>query len=376
MSVLVFPENLGSRDAPPSTIVAVDDVATNLEVYSRVLKRLPNVRIVSFTSSAGGLDWCRHNDFDLLLLDFQMPPPNGLEFTRRLRKMPGKEDLPILMITSTQELEIRYKAIELGVSDFFLKPIDPVEFLARAKNLLLLRARGRYLLDQTVWLNMEVQRATEAIVGREEETIDRLTRATEYRDATIGKHLIRMSKYAGRLAVALDLSEEERRLIHLAAPLHDIGKVATPDNILLKPGPLTDGERKIIEHHPLDGYAILRKSKSKLLQLGAEITLTHHEWWDGSGYPRKLAGEDIPLSGRIVGLCDVFDALLSQRPHKEPWPFIETVQYIESRSGTQFDPAIVSAFGNIASDFIAIKNENPDDVRDDTINYSTSASAS
>lgn len=374
MSVTVFPEDLSSRDAPPSTIVSVDDVATNLEVYSRVLKRLPNVRIVSFTSSASGLEWCRQNDFDLLLLDFQMPPPNGLEFTRRLRKMPGKDDIPILMITGTQELEVRHTAIDLGVSDFFLKPIDPIEFLARAKNLLLLRARGRYLLDRTTWLNMEVQRAIETVVGREEETIDRLTRATEYRDATIGSHLVRMSLYASRLAASMGLSSDDQRLIHLAAPLHDIGKVAIPDHILLKAGALSDEERAIVQRHPLDGHDILSQSKSNLLQLGAEITLSHHEWWDGSGYPMKLAGENIPLAARIVGLCDVFDALVSVRPHKQPWSFVDTVGYIESRSGTQFDPTVISAFKHVASDFITIKNENPDDARNDTIKFSASAS--
>jgi response regulator RpfG family c-di-GMP phosphodiesterase len=374
MSVTVFPEDLTSRDAPPSTIVAVDDVATNLEVYSRVLKRLPNVRIVCFTSSASGLEWCRQNDFDVLLLDYQMPAPNGLEFAKRLRKMPGKIDIPILMITGAAELEVRHTAIEIGVSDFFLKPIDPIEFLARAKNLLLLRARGRYLQDQTTWLNIEVQRAIDNVVGREEETIDRLTRATEYRDATIGQHLVRMSLYASRLAASMGLSSDDQRLIHLAAPLHDIGKVAIPDHVLLKSGPLTDEERKIVERHPLDGHDILKDSKSSLLQLGAEITLTHHEWWDGSGYPMKLAGENIPLAGRIVGLCDVFDALVSLRPHKQPWSFVDAVGYIESRNGTQFDPTVVSAFKHVTSDFITIKNDNPDDTRNDTIRFSASAS--
>ena len=374
MSVLIFPENLATRDAPPSTIVAVDDVATNLEVYSRVLKRLPGVRIVSFTSSSSALEWCRKNDFDLLLLDYQMPPPNGIEFTRRLRKMPGKNDIPILMITSTQELQVRYQALEVGVNDFFLKPIDPIEFLARAKNLLLLRARGRYLLDQAGWLNTEVQRATETIVGREEETIDRLVRTTEYRDATIGKHLVRMSLYAGRLAAALDLTAEDQRLIHLAAPLHDIGKVAVPEQILLKPGPLSPEERAVIERHPVDGHEILRGCKSRLMQLASEITLTHHEWWDGSGYPHKIAGEDIPLAGRIVAVCDVFDALISVRPHKQAWNLVDIMRYIESRSGTQFDPTIIAAFGSVATDFISIKNDNPDDSRDDTIKFSASAS--
>ena len=360
-AVGAFPENFGHKDAPPSTVVAVDDVAVNLELYSRVLKRLPNVRIVSFTSSSGALEWCRKNDHDLLLIDFHMPPPNGLEFVTRIRKVPGKGDIPIVMITVAQEKEIRYHAIQLGVNDFLIKPIDPIEFLARVKNLLILRDRGRRLQDHASWLQQEVERAIGDISGREEETIDRLTRAAEWRDRTTGKHIIRVSHYAAKLATALGLSNDDVHLMRLAAPMHDLGKVATPDHILLKPGPLTDEERKIIHEHVLAGADILRDSKSSLLQLGAEIAISHHERWDGTGYPHGLSGDSIPLSGRMVAICDVFDALVSVRPYKQAWSNVDAARYIESGSGTQFDPMIVSAFGRVCQDFVAIKHEYEDE---------------
>jgi putative two-component system response regulator len=356
----VFPESFSQKDAPPGTIVAVDDVAVNLELYGRVLKRLPNVRVVSFTSSAGALEWSRKNDFDLLLIDFHMPPPNGLEFVQRLRKMPTKGDIPVVMITVAQEKEIRYHAIQLGVNDFLIKPIDPIEFLARVKNLLLLRARGKDLLDRASWLAKEVERATGDIVGREEETIDRLVRAAEYRDRTTGAHIQRVARFAERLARELGLSADDQRLIRLAAPMHDVGKVATPDGILLKPAALTPEERRTVQQHVVEGHDILRESSSKLLQLAAEIALSHHERWDGAGYPHGLSGDSIPLSGRIVAVCDVYDALVSVRPYKKAWSFVDSAHYIESGSGTQFDPMVVAAFKAVAHDFVTITHEYPD----------------
>jgi putative two-component system response regulator len=358
----VFPENLSHKDVPPGTIVAVDDVAVNLELYGRVLKRLPNVRVVSFTSSAEALEWSKKNNFDLLLIDFHMPPPNGLEFVQRMRRFPGRGDIPVVMITVAQEKEIRYHAIQLGVNDFLIKPIDPIEFLARVKNLLLLRDRGRNLLDRAAWLAKEVERATGDIVGREEETIDRLVHATEYRDQTTGAHIVRVAHYAERLAAELGLSTDDQHLIRLAAPMHDVGKVATPDQILLKPSELTLEERREVQLHVHAGYDILRDSKSKLLQLAAEIALSHHERWDGAGYPHGLSGDSIPLSGRIVAVCDVYDALVSVRPYKEAWSSVEAAKYIEAGSGTQFDPMVVAAFNAVAGDFVTIKHDYPDKV--------------
>jgi putative two-component system response regulator len=265
-----------------------------------------------------------------------------------------------VMITVAQEKEIRYHAIQLGVNDFLIKPIDPIEFLARVKNLLLLRARGKDLLDRASWLAKEVERTTGDIVGREEETIDRLVRAAEYRDKTTGGHIQRVAHYAERLARELGLSVDDQRLIRLAAPMHDVGKVATPDGILLKPATLTPEERRTVQQHVIEGYDILRESKSKLLQLAAEIALSHHERWDGAGYPHGLSRDSIALSGRIVAVCDVYDALVSARPYKQPWTFVDAAHYIESGSGTQFDPMVVAAFQAVAHDFVTIKHEYPD----------------
>jgi putative two-component system response regulator len=357
----IFPENLLQQDAPASTIVAVDDVAVNLEVYQRVLKRLPNMRIVSFSSSAKGLEWCRQNDFDLLLLDYHMPAPNGIEFVTQLRKLPEKADIPVVMITVAQESEIRRTALERGVNDFFIKPIDPVEFLARAKNLLLLRARGRYLSDQVAWLTKTIEDAVATITGREEETIDRLTQAARYRDRTIGRHLVRVARGTSHLAFALGQESDERHLLGLAAMMHDIGQISTPSTILQKTGPLTPEERLIVQQHPIDGHAILGRSSSQLLQLAAEIALTHHERWDGSGYPNRLVGEAIPLAGRITAVCEVYDALVSIRPHRPAWRFVEAAKFIEAGSGTLFDPMVVSAFCRVASDFVGFSAQYADE---------------
>jgi putative nucleotidyltransferase with HDIG domain len=228
------------------------------------------------------------------------------------------------------------------------------------KNLLLLRARGKDLLDRASWLAKEVERTTGDIVGREEETIDRLVRAAEYRDKTTGGHIQRVAHYAERLARELGLSADDQRLIRLAAPMHDVGKVATPDGILLKPATLTPEERRTVQQHVIEGYDILRESKSKLLQLAAEIALSHHERWDGAGYPHGLSRDSIALSGRIVAVCDVYDALVSARPYKQPWTFVDAAHYIESGSGTQFDPMVVAAFQAVAHDFVTIKHEYPD----------------
>jgi response regulator RpfG family c-di-GMP phosphodiesterase len=357
----IFPENLLQEDAPASTIVAVDDVAMNLEIYQHVLQRLPNMRIVSFSSSASGLDWCKKNDFDLLLVDYHMPSPNGIEFVDHLRKLPTKTDIPIIMITVAQESDIRRNALDRGVSDFFIKPIDPVEFLARAKNLLLLRARGRYLHDQVGWLSNEIQNAIATITGREEETIERLTQAVRYRDRTLGKHLLRVSRAASHLGFTLGMEAKDRRLLGLAAMMHDVGHISTPSAILQKKQPLTQEERLIVQEHASVGYDILADSSAELLQLGAEIALSHHERWDGTGYPNGLAGEDISLPARIVAVCDVYEALVSARPHRPAMTFVEAARLIESGSGTQFDPSVVDAFRKVASDFIGLTTQYPDD---------------
>lgn len=336
-------------------ILIVDDAASNVEVYKRILRVIPEVECIGYTSSADALAWTAWHDPDLVLVDFSMPAPNGHEFIERFRGLPGKALTPVVMLTGAQEKTVRYRALELGATDFLTKPADPVEFAARVRNLLALRDSQKKLADHAALLADEVKRATAELVDREKETIFRLLRVAEFRDDDTANHVVRIGHLAALLAEVIGRPKAEVELLHLAAPMHDIGKVATPDNILLKPGKLTPREWKIMQQHAAAGYEMLKDSSSQLLQQGAEIALTHHEKFDGSGYPRGVAGEAIPLSGRITALVDVFDALTSERPYKKAWPMNETLRHIQRASGSHFDPKLVEALLSVIPEATAIK---------------------
>lgn len=262
---------------------------------------------------------------------------------------------PIVMITASREQSVRHIALELGATDFLNKPADPVEFLARTRNLLTLRDGQKKLADRAAWLAQEVSKATAQLVERERESIFQLLRVAEFRDKDTASHIIRMGHLAALLLQKLGAPTEEVEMLRLAAPMHDIGKVATPDNILLKPGKLTPAEWKIMREHTTAGYDLLAKSTSPLLQAGAQIALTHHEKFDGSGYPKGTKGDKIPLWGRITALVDVFDALTSERPYKSAWPTSKTLERIQQDSGTHFDPVLVAEFFKIIPEVNAIK---------------------
>ncbi|NDU85541.1 MAG: HD domain-containing protein, partial [Ferrovum sp.] len=219
-----------------------------------------------------------------------------------------------------------------------------VEFIARSNNMLALRAHQRNLQDRVSWLAQEVEKATADILLREREIVLRLSRAAEFRDPETGSHILRMAHYSRHIARNLGLTEAVQKRLFEAAPMHDIGKLGVPDVILLKPGRLRPEEFEIMKMHAIHGYDILKNSASDVLQAGAEIALTHHEKFDGSGYPRGLSGTEIPLFGRIVAVADVFDALTTKRPYKEAWPMEKATGFIIENSGKHFDPACVNAF--------------------------------
>jgi putative two-component system response regulator len=273
-----------------------------------------------------------------------MPQLDGLEFIGRLRAIAGRADIPIVMVTADTESDVRHRALELGAQDFLNKPVDNIELRARVRNLLALRKTQRQLSDRAAWLAEEVKKATLEITSREKEAILRLSRAAEYRDPETGAHLLRMSNYARLIATQLGLSEAEQDLLLQAAPMHDVGKVGISDQILLKPGRLTPAEFEVMKQHAVIGYEILRDSASPLLQCAATVALTHHEKFDGSGYPKGLSGAAIPLWGRIVAVADVFDALTSARPYKKPWTLDDAANFLRKGAGSHFDPACVEAF--------------------------------
>jgi putative two-component system response regulator len=341
-------------------IVAIIDVnESNQKVYSTILSRIGSVETKSFTSAGAALVWCNKHEHDLVILDYRMGPADemdGLDFVREYNKARPGGQTPIVMLTAEKEREVRHRALEAGASDFLTKPADPVEFLARVRNLLALRESRKKLETYAESLAEDVRRATKEIADREQETINRLTRAAEFRDSETGLHIVRMGKYAEVLGRALDLDRNDQRLLLLATPMHDIGKVATPDYVLLKEGPLDPDEWEIMKKHARAGHDILVGSSSKVLQLAALIALRHHERWDGGGYPDGLQGTQIPLAARIAAVSDVFDALISKRPYKRAWTLDEAFTVIKKSSGTHFDPMIVDAFVRNWDEMVEISN--------------------
>ncbi|MCC6785552.1 MAG: HD domain-containing protein, partial [Planctomycetes bacterium] len=245
-------------------------------------------------------------------------------------------------------------------TDFLAKPIDRTEFLARARNMLALWRTQRALADRAAWLAGEVDKATQAVLARERETLFCLGRAAEYRDPETGGHIMRMANYSRLVAERLGLPRAEQDLILMAAPMHDVGKLGIPDRILLKPGRLTDEEMAVMKTHAQIGYEILKDSSSNVLQVGAVIARAHHEKFDGGGYPAGLAGEAVPLYGRIVAVADVFDALTSERPYKSAWEVDRARSFIVEAGGTHFDPACVDAFLASWEDVLAVREQHRD----------------
>ncbi len=329
-------------------VVIVDDVQLNVTLLKALVSKMPEVEPVCFTDPQAALDWCLANDPDLLIVDFMMPELSGTELTQRFRlRFP---DTPVLMVTANHEMDLRYDALAKGVTDFLNKPINSTELLARAKNMLALNRSHKHLSE-------EVRKATAKILLQERETIFCLAKAAEYRDPETGAHILRMAHYSKHIARVLGLSEEQQDLLLQAAPMHDIGKVGTPDLILLKPGRLTPEEFSVMKQHASIGYEILNANSSPLLKVAADIAHTHHEKFDGSGYPRGLKGDDIPLFGRIVAVADVFDALTSERPYKKAWGIKEASQFLQEAAGSHFDAACVAAFFTHFDDILAIKEK-------------------
>jgi putative two-component system response regulator len=334
----------------------VDDNETNLMLFEQIVRKIGgDHEIVCFADPLEALAACAVNLPDLVLVDYMMPGVDGHEYVRRVRAMPGARDIPIVMVTAAAERSVRQQALDLGVTDFLTKPVDPSEVRTRLINLLALRKSHLRLRDQNRWLADEVRQATRMVFEREHELIVRLSKAAEFRDPETGGHIQRMAHYSQLIAQRLALPSDVCELILKAAPMHDVGKLGIPDNILLKPGRLDEEQFDIMKRHPAIGHAILSDSPSHLIQAGAEIALSHHEKWDGTGYPHRLAGEAIPLHGRIVAVADVFDALTSERPYKQAWPVEKARAFLLEASGTHFDPACVDAFFAAWDEAMAIR---------------------
>jgi len=322
----------------------VDDSRSSLLHLQQLTERDSDVRAMAFLDPEAALDAALKHRFDMVIVDHIMPKVDGITFIRRMRATEGHGQIPMVMLTATTEDAVRLAALEAGATDFLSKSQSPVELKVRLRNLIKLSDALRKLDDHVAEQAREIEKATQALLAREEEMVFRLSKALEYRDNDTNDHTLRVAKFSRMIAERLGLSRQECESIYLASPLHDIGKVAIPDGILLKPGRLDDDERAIVETHAEIGERILRGSASDLIKLAAQIAGGHHERWDGKGYPRGLSGETIPLAARIVAIADVFDALTTERPYKKALPVASALAILEAERGSHFDPACLDAF--------------------------------
>ncbi|PCK09333.1 MAG: two-component system response regulator [Alteromonadaceae bacterium] len=335
-------------DREKKTVLVVDDSPENIDILNAALR--PTYRVKAALNGEKAIRMAnKHPQPDIVLLDIMMPGGmSGFDVCKVLKSSPITRKIPIIFISAKTTAEDEQKGLELGAADYISKPISPPIVKTRVRTQLA-------LCDQNRELEQKVELRTKELTETQLEIIRRLGRAAEFKDNETGLHVIRMSHYARLIAEALSPDKQWSDLVFHASPMHDIGKIGIPDRILLKPAKLDENEWKIMKQHPEIGADIIGEHCSKILQMSKEIALTHHEKWDGSGYPNQLQGEDIPLTGRVVAIADVFDALTSQRPYKKAWPVEDAIQYIEENSGKHFDPSLVPLFREAMPEILDIK---------------------
>jgi putative two-component system response regulator len=328
-------------------ILIVDDLEMNIRILQDILHKAGYKNITTTTKPTEAVKLYHEIKPDLLVLDLNMPEMDGFQVMEELQKQNNDDYLPILVLSNEESQDIKFKALESGAKDFLNQPYDRIEVSKRIKNLIEVRMLHMEVRDQNHILEEKVKSRTKELYDTQIDVIQRLARAIEYRDSETGMHIIRMSNYSSCLAANAEMSMEDCELILTASPLHDIGKIGISDSILRKPGKLSAEEWVIMRTHTTIGAELLSGSNSRFLEVAKEIALTHHEKWDGSGYPNGLKGEEIPLIGRICGICDVFDALTTKRPYKEAWTWDETVAEIKAQRGKHFDPNLLDCFISI-----------------------------
>jgi len=353
------------KDKP--VILVVDDQLQNIELLEAQL--VPHgYEIIMAVNGEDALDKLSGNRIDLILLDIMMPSMDGFEVTRRVRQSEKTRLLPVILVTALWETEDRIKGIEAGCDDFISKPIDKLELLARIRSLLKVKDYNDLMLNYRTELESEVRARTEQLKQALQriktaslDTIYRLSMASEYKDEDTGAHIKRMSRYSAAVARRMGLDENTTETILYAAPMHDLGKIGIADQILMKPAKLDPAEWKIMKMHTVIGAKILQGSDAEFIKLGESVALSHHEKWDGSGYPNGDKGLEIPVAGRIVAIADVFDALTSKRPYKEPFTIEKSLAIVKEGRGTHFDPDVVDAFFDIQDEILNIKKQYSED---------------
>ncbi|MDA1013525.1 MAG: response regulator [Planctomycetota bacterium] len=369
------------RDIQPApnqgTILIVDDEPYNVLVVRRYLEQSGHQHIHATSDSTVAFQMIRERRPDVLIMDVMMPQVSGLDILKLMQLDDQLSHIPVLIMTASSDADTKTRALELGAADFLTKPLDPNDLIPRVRNALKTKAYYDQLTQQTHNLEAEVRRRTAELATSRQEVLHCLARAGEYRDDDTGHHVLRVGKYASIVARELGFSESRVELLELAAQLHDIGKIGVPDSILHKPGrldpqeydfikqhcaigktiinPYAEEEYRLLRSHTRIGENLLSVNSSPLLMLAARIAQTHHEHWDGNGYPLGLAGEDIPIEGRITAIADVYDALSSKRPYKDAFPREKCYAILNEGRGTHFDPTVLDAFMRQSAQIIEVQ---------------------
>jgi len=366
-----------SRGVLSSRVMIVDDEAINVKLVRKVLREIGFGEFSEITDPRQTLDSMRRNMPDIILLDIRMPDVNGLELLAAIRANEQWRHIPIVILTAVSDRATKLEALQLGATDVLCKPVDRAELILRVKNALMVKACHDQFACHARILEQQVKQRTQEVVTSRLEVVQCLARAAEFHDDITGKHVVRVGRYAGVIGAAMGLDANQVHLLELAAQLHDVGKIGIPVELLKKEGPLTDEEYRIVqdhcligkgmfdqidEHqwdfcrqHPALGNEMSNPMQSPLVQMASRIALTHHEYFDGSGYPLGLAGNDIPLEGRITAVADVFDALTCRRPYKQAYSVTRSFEILQQGRSSQFDPDVLDAFFQQRDDIVAIQ---------------------
>lgn len=364
-------------------ILVIDDEPVNIKVVLRLLRLEGYTQFVSTSDARQGLELIQKERPDLVLLDLMMPHISGLDILRKLRHDATLAHTPTIILSATTDHDTRVEALRTGANDFLNKPIDPSELIPRVGNLLVLKRHQDRLEDYSRELEQAVRERTAQLEASRRDILHCLARAAEFRDDDTGNHVIRVGRYARLIAEGLGLGPRYASDIEQAAQLHDVGKIGISDDVLKKPGKLTEEEFRLMQKHANLGKRVLQRlspqmetalrdhahiganvlgaANSPVLDMASRIALTHHEWWDGTGYPLGLQGEDIPLEGRITAVADVFDALSTKRCYKDAFPLEKCFQIMTDEKGRHFDPEILEAFFRKRKEIVEIQMHCADD---------------
>ena len=368
---------LAQKEIENAHVMVIDDEAINIKLVRKVLSEVGFSNFIGVTDSVTAIEEIREGSPDILLLDIMMPHVNGLEILEAVKATPGLRHIPVIILTASSDRKTKLEALELGALDFLAKPVDRMELVPRIRNALSIKSYQDKLSRNNEELERRVEERTREVALSRLEVVHCLGRAAEFHDDISGGHVVRVGLYASLIAEALGLNDAQVQLIELAAQLHDIGKIGVSKTILQKPGTLTPEETELVQAHCVIGKEMLAKmgktqakyhesssnlaskqlqeGQSPLIQMAARIALTHHEHFDGSGYPLGLSGISIPLEGRITAIADVFDALSCERPYKQAFPISECFEMLEKGRGKQFDPEVLDAFLSRRADIVDVR---------------------